>query len=186
MTGPGYLEPSYSPDGKYIAATKTSSFGNDVVILDASNGREILRVTTDGASWGPTWSPIGDAIAFLHISGQIVDLKQARLDGAAPNWTVKDITPLTEVSGLDGESRPDWFVPADQLPAPSPAPSRRARAPARAARRPRPLDDGVPRAARDADGGGRQRPVSRASTPSRTRCLPGSRAIWPGSNGSPC
>ena len=127
---------NYSPDGKYIAATKTSSFGNDVVILDASNGREILRVTTDGASWGPTWSPIGDAIAFLHISGQIVDLKQARLDGAAPNWTVKDITPLTEVSGLDGESRPDWFVPADQLPAPSrrrPPP----RAPDRAARRPR-------------------------------------------------
>ena len=25
VTGPGYLEPSYSPDGKYIAATKTSS-----------------------------------------------------------------------------------------------------------------------------------------------------------------
>ena len=45
LTGPGYLEPSYSPDGTYIAATRTSSFGNDVVILDAANGRELLRVT---------------------------------------------------------------------------------------------------------------------------------------------
>ena len=35
LTGPGYLEPSFSPDGRYIAATKTSSFGNDLVILDA-------------------------------------------------------------------------------------------------------------------------------------------------------
>jgi Tol biopolymer transport system component len=121
LTGPGYLEPSFSPNGRFIAVTKTSSFGNDLAILDATNGREILRVTNDGASWAPVWSPAGDAIAFLHISGQIVDLKLVRLEGTAPNWTIRDITDLTEVSGLDGESRPGWFVPADQLPvAPTP------------------------------------------------------------------
>jgi Tol biopolymer transport system component len=123
LTGPGYLEPAFSPDGRFVAATKTSSFGNDLVILDATTGRELLRVTNDGASWAPVWSPVSDAIAFLHIEGQIVDLKMARLDGTAPNWTVKDVIALTEVSGLDGESRPGWFVPADQLPAPSPTPA---------------------------------------------------------------
>ena len=122
VTGPGYLEPSYSPDGRFVVATKTSSFGNDLVILDAGTGRELLRLTNDAASWAPVWSPIGDAIAFLHIQGQIVDLKMIRLDGDAPNWTVKDTTDLTEVSGLDGSSRPGWFVPADQLPAPTPTP----------------------------------------------------------------
>ena len=122
VTGPGYLEPSYSPDGRFVVATKTSSFGNDLVILDAGTGRELLRLTNDGASWSPVWSPIGDAIAFLHLRGQIVDLKMIRLDGDAPNWSVKDITDLTEVSGLDGSSRPSWFVPPDQLPAPAPTP----------------------------------------------------------------
>ena len=122
VTGPGYLEPSYSPDGRFVVATKTSTFGNDLVILDAGSGRELLRLTNDGASWAPVWSPIGDAIAFLHIQGQIVDLKMIRLDGDAPNWTVKDTTDLTEVSGLDGSSRPGWFVPSDQLPAPTPTP----------------------------------------------------------------
>ncbi len=122
VTGPGYLEPAFSPDGRYLAATKTSSFGNDIVILDASNGREVLRVTNDSGSWAPVWSPVGDSIAFLHIDGQIVDLKLARLDGAAPNWTIKDITDLTEVSGLDGSSRPGWYVPPDQIPAPAPTP----------------------------------------------------------------
>lgn len=122
LTGPGYLEPAFSPDGRYIAATKTSSFGNDLVILDASDGRELMRVTNDGGSWAPVWSPVGDSIAFLHIQGQIVDLKLATLDGVAPNWTVKTVTDLTVVSGLDGSSRPSWYVPPDQLPAPTATP----------------------------------------------------------------
>ena len=63
---------------------KTSAFGNDVVILDAAHGRELLRITDDGRSWAPVWSPAGDAIAFLHIDGLIVDLKMATLDGRGP------------------------------------------------------------------------------------------------------
>ena len=117
VTGPGYLEPSFSPDGKYIAATRINAFGSDVVILDAVRGRELLRLTSDGASWAPVWSPTGDSIAFFHIDGQIVDLKMTKLDGKAPNWTVGETKALTTVSGLDGASRPDWFVPPDQLPA---------------------------------------------------------------------
>ena len=67
-------------------------------------------------------APKGDAIAFFHIDGQIVDLRMAVLDGKAPNWTVAETKALTNVSGLDGSSRPDWFIPADQLPA-TPAPT---------------------------------------------------------------
>ncbi|HEX5149574.1 MAG TPA: hypothetical protein VFW02_10865 [Candidatus Limnocylindrales bacterium] len=122
LTGPGYLEPTYSPDGRYIAATKTSAFGNDVVILDAAHGRELLRVTDDGRSWAPVWSPAGDAIAFLHIEGLIVDLKMASLDGTAPGWTVRETIDLTQVSGLDGGSRPGWFAAPEDLP-PTPPPS---------------------------------------------------------------
>ena len=120
LTGPGYLEPTYSPDGRYIAATRTSAFGNDVVILDAAHGRELLRITDDGRSWAPVWSPAGDAIAFLHIEGLIVDLKMARLGGAAPGWTVSETVDLTQVSGLDGGSRPGWFVAPEEIPATPP------------------------------------------------------------------
>jgi Tol biopolymer transport system component len=114
------MQPSYSPDGRYIAATRTTALGTDVVILNAGNGNELLRLTDDDASWAPTWSPAGDAIAFLHIVGQTVDLRLAKLEGTGPTWTVGETVDLTEVSGLDAASRPDWFIPAALLPAAPP------------------------------------------------------------------
>jgi Tol biopolymer transport system component len=123
LTSAGYLEPSYSPDGKYIAATKQSTIGTDVVILDGRSGRELMQVTTDGRSWGPSWSPAGDGIAFLNIDGLSTDLQLAKLGGTPGAWTVDEIVPLTDVSGLDPVSKPDWHIPADQLPpSASPAP----------------------------------------------------------------
>jgi Tol biopolymer transport system component len=124
VTTTGYMQASYSPDGRYIAATRTTSLGTDVVILDASSGHELMRVTDDDASWAPAWSPAGDAIAFLHIVGQTVDLRMARLEGGGGAWTVKETIALTEVSGLDAASRPDWYIPPNLLPAlPTPAPA---------------------------------------------------------------
>jgi len=123
LTSAGYLEPSYSPDGKYIAATKQSTIGTDVVILDGRSGSELMQVTTDGRSWGPSWSPAGDGIAYLNIDGLSTDLQLAKLGGTPGAWTVDEIVPLTDVSGLDPVSKPDWHIPADQLPpSASPAP----------------------------------------------------------------
>jgi Tol biopolymer transport system component len=123
ITGPGYLHPSWSPDGRYLAATHTTAFGTDVVILNAQTGAELLRLTEDGESWAPAWSPAGDQIAFLHVADQVVDLRMVQLDGAGPTWTVKDTIDLTTSAGLDGASRPGWSVPAGQLPAPAAVPT---------------------------------------------------------------
>jgi dipeptidyl aminopeptidase/acylaminoacyl peptidase len=123
LTGPGYTSPAFSPDGRWVAATRTTTFGTDVVILNAKTGAEVLRVTNGGQSWAPVWSPSGDSIAYLTITYQIVDLRLTPLKGRAPSWTLGDEIDLTQYSGLDGSSRPDWFIPADQLPAPSPAAS---------------------------------------------------------------
>jgi TolB protein len=123
ITGPGYIAPNWSPDGRYLAATKTDSFGTDVVILDAHNGAELLRLTNDKHSFSPVWSPKGDAIAFLRLDGMITDLVMIQLDGSTGAWTAGKEAPLTQVSGLDAASRPDWFIPASELPAPSVSPA---------------------------------------------------------------
>ena len=117
VTVAGYMHPQFSPDGKYLAATRTSAFGTDVVVLDVATGTELLKLTDDGDSWGPTWSPAGDQIAYLHVSGQVVDLRLAQLAGSAPSWSVAKTIDLTSNAGLDSVSRPYWFIPADQMPA---------------------------------------------------------------------
>ena len=94
------------------------------MILNVATGAEVLQLTNDGTSWAPVWSEAGDQIAYLHSSGQLVDLEVAQLEGSAPTWTVKDAVPLTSNAGLDGASHPDWYVPEDQRPAkPTAAPT---------------------------------------------------------------
>ncbi len=132
ISAPGYLQPHYSPDGRFIAATRQRAFGNDVVILDGSRGTELVRVTNDGASSAPVWSPAGDAIAFLHLEHGIVDLRMARVEPDGTSLRVTETVDLTTVSGLDAASRPDWFVPPEELPA-TPPPTAPGGSPARSA-----------------------------------------------------
>ncbi len=122
ITGPGYLQPAWSPDGRYLAVTHLDSLGSDIVVLDARNGHELLRLTGDDASTAPIWSPAGNAIAFLHITSGVADLEMVTLSGTAPNWTAGTPIQLTELAGLDPASRPSWFVPPDQLPQATPVP----------------------------------------------------------------
>jgi Tol biopolymer transport system component len=122
LTGPGYLAPAVAPNSRWLAATRTDAFGTDIVILDGS-GTEVLRVTDDGHSFSPVWSPAGNALAFLHLSGTSVDLRMVKLDSSSGSWAVTTTVDLTKVSGLDGTSHPSWFIPADQLPAASPTPA---------------------------------------------------------------
>jgi TolB protein len=123
LTGPGYTHPSYSADGRRIVATKTTSLGTDIAVLDARTGNELLRVTSNGQSWGGAWSPDGRQIAFLGLAGVTVDLYVATLasgPGGAPE--VKETKALTEFSGLDADSRPAWWGPRP-TPAPTAAPA---------------------------------------------------------------
>ena len=59
VTGPGYLYPAWSPDGKYIAATKTSAFGTDVVILSATTGAELGGSPTTATAGRPRGRRVG-------------------------------------------------------------------------------------------------------------------------------
>jgi len=122
LTGPGYTTPIWSHRGKYLAATRTTAFGTDVVILDG-RGTELLRVTNDGRSFAPVWSPVGDAIAYLVIDHGVTDLWLAPIDIAGLPISEGERIQMTISAGLDAGSRPDWWVPEDLIPTPPPTPT---------------------------------------------------------------
>lgn len=115
----GYANPSWSVDGSTIAAERTTSTGRDVVVLDPGSGAELARLTNDGNSFAPVWSPDGDQIAFLHRQGLGVDLEIMTLSVDVGGITLVDTKPVTQDGSLDATSPPAWFIPiADRTPPP--------------------------------------------------------------------
>ena len=124
VTGPGYLHPAYSPDGKYLAATRTSSFGTDVVILDAATRRGDPQAHQRRRQLGPV-------LVARRQPGRVpprLGPGRGPADGPARGLGTRvdrrqDRSTSRRTPGLDSVSRPDWFVPADQLPEPTVAPA---------------------------------------------------------------
>jgi len=122
LTGPGYTSPVWSHNGAYLAATRTTAFGTDVVVLDG-RGTELLRLTDDGRSFAPAWSPIGDAIAYLEIDHGVTDLWLAPVDITGLPVPDGERIQLTISAGLDAGSRPGWWVPEELIPTAPPTPT---------------------------------------------------------------
>ena len=101
------------------------------------------------ALWAPDWSPGRRRDRVPHIDGQSrrPPAGQARRHG--PELDGRRGLPLTDVSGLDAASRPDWFIPAERAAGgigPSPGPRDRRRTSTGWRPAPRDGDRPVPRA----------------------------------------
>ncbi len=140
----GYRAASWSPDGKFIAATKVSGNNLDVVVLDAATGRQVAQVTNDGYSWGPVWSPDGEELVYMHLIGSVTELNMVYISGSAPQFSFRIEANLTDYSGVDGVSTPAWYIPGyGPVVTPSPSPSASGPVPASSA----PVGSGSPSAA---------------------------------------
>jgi Tol biopolymer transport system component len=115
----GYAHPSWSPDGRWIAAEATRGDGRDIVILDPGRGDVRVTLTNDGDSFAPVVSPAGDQIAYLHRDGVDIDIRVMDLAfGDDGSITLLADHPVTQDGNIDGESPPNWFIPkADLEPA---------------------------------------------------------------------
>jgi serine/threonine-protein kinase len=81
LTTPGiYFNPRFSPDGRRLALDQTSN-GSDIFVYDLARGA-MTRLTFDGHSQGPIWSPDGARIAFRTNTATGTALMWTRSDGA--------------------------------------------------------------------------------------------------------
>jgi hypothetical protein len=81
ITTPGlYGLPRFSPDGRRLALTMTTSGGTDIYVYEL--GREtIMRLTFGGHSQGAVWTPDGKHVAFRSI-GSDSGIGWIRSDGS--------------------------------------------------------------------------------------------------------
>jgi WD40 repeat protein len=104
----GLVQPAISPDGRWIAATRISARGTDVVIMNATTGEVALEITRTGKSWAPAWSPNGTQLAYLSANGSQASLNLASFSVAPsgiPNPPVI-LSPLRDP--VDPNVRPAW------------------------------------------------------------------------------
>lgn len=112
--GQSYADPSWSPDGRYLAAERVTPDKRDVVILDPDTWEVVARLTTDGRSFAPVWSPNGDQIAYLHADGLDTNVRVMTLAQGATGPTLLQDQAVTVDGKIDPESPPAWFIPRDQ------------------------------------------------------------------------
>ncbi len=110
----GYADPDWSPDGRYLAAERVTTDRRDIVILDPTTWEEVARLTTDGRSFAPVWSPNGDQIAYLHADGTKIDVRVMSLEQGPTGPTLRLDQAVTVDGGVDPDSPPAWYIP-DEL-----------------------------------------------------------------------
>jgi eukaryotic-like serine/threonine-protein kinase len=57
-------QPTWSPDGRFIAYTSDQSGNFDIWVQPVAGGRAVQVTTDPAADWQPAWSPDGSSLAF--------------------------------------------------------------------------------------------------------------------------
>lgn len=76
------ISASYSPNGKFIVFSSTSSGVPQLYVMNAQGGGVARLSPPGGAYFSPLWSPEGDYIAFTRLENKMVTLGVMKLDGS--------------------------------------------------------------------------------------------------------
>ena len=97
MTHASYAHPRMSPDGRWLAVTLETDTGSDVWVYDLHRGTR-TRLTSDGASGFPIWTPDGRNVTYHSSAGAQWMLFTRVFDASGP------VQPLLNLAGQDSAS----------------------------------------------------------------------------------
>jgi TolB protein len=96
-----HAEPSWSPDGRFVAFRSIRDGNSDIYVVDLETGKQTRLTDFEGLDIEPDWSPDGEWIAFgsTRDGQQTTDIYIMRKDGS-------DVRRLTDHVAKD--SYPIW------------------------------------------------------------------------------
>jgi Tol biopolymer transport system component len=102
---------AFSPDGGRIAYTRSLLDKYNIWISPVSGGSAVRLTDDDGTGqFGPTWSPDGNWIAFLQISGPSLKLVKSRVGGREAPTVLSEQLGEIEVSNPRWSPKGDWIT----------------------------------------------------------------------------
>jgi TolB protein len=105
----GAYDPRFSPDGRHIAYVLREEGKHDLWLMNVET-RNTLKLTSDGLSRAPVWSPSGDQLVFLSGRGGTWDIwTMAVLIDAEGSLGLGRARPVTRGANPDPASGLSWL-----------------------------------------------------------------------------
>ena len=102
-----YSTPRFSPDGRKVAMSVTSTNAQDVWIYDIDRNT-FQRLTTEGANVRPEWTPDGRQVVFISQRAGKPGIWRQPVDGSGPAEKLfeRDLEPFETIVSPDAK----WLV----------------------------------------------------------------------------
>lgn len=111
LSGPGFFEPRFSPDGRRVLVSQSDAAGGRMWVVDLQGGKRNV-----GQGVGPVWLPDNSGLLFARVEGRSQRVRAAELwrislaDGRERQLTAtRDIAEIEPAVSADGH----WLAYAD-------------------------------------------------------------------------